>query len=1017
MKEKNKKVGFLVGVIVLTSVLFFQLAHQADALAVNLISNASLENASTNPAIPQFWQKGGTGANTRTLTYPVGGYDGVKAAKAEITTYTDGDAKWYFQQVPVNGGETYEFKDMYTSTTASYVTLRYTLSDGSYKYPDLERNLGAQASWTPFQKTFTIPTNYNLPVTHLTVFHLIKSVGSITVDAYSLTKLDTTSPVVSVSVPVAQPVSGVVTLSANATDESGVASVQFFADSNALGTPLFEAPYTFSLDTTTLINGTHTIYARAYDTLNNVAQSTTATLAVQNTVAATTGTIIFTTHVLNNDAGIATANAFTEHIASGGVEITGSPFAGSETGVSFTVTAGDYTFSQDNVSGYQPGVFSGDCNSAGMLSINVGEIKNCTITNDDTPLPTGTITVTNVIVNDNGATKTLSDFPLFIDNDNVASGVSTTVVTGNHIVSEITDPNYTRAISGDCDQNGIVVVNPGDHKSCVITNDDIAAVPPVTTPNLIANYSFETVGTNGLPQSWQKGGSGTNTRSLTYPVAGYDGVKAAKVQISAYTSGDAKWYFAYVPAQSGQQFLFSDFYTATTSSYVTMQYQLADGTFKYQDILVNIPAQNTWTHATQSFVVPTYTQPVIAMTAFHLIKSVGILTVDNYFLQQIMPPSPTDPTNLIVNPSIETVSVANNTLPYGWNKSVSPGTTATFSYGTPSQDGAKSVTVNATTYTSGAGAKWYFQEVNVLPGEEYRFADFYTSTTQSFVTVQFRLADGTYQYTDLMRLAPSATWKQAQDTFIVPANTIALTVLHGIKSVGSLTSDNYSLRKLANGNFSHGMVSLNFDDGLSSVYQNAIPILDARNLKSSQYIITHNFTDQPNYITVAQMLAMNAMGHEIGSHTQTHPYLTQITPTQAQDEIVNSKAELATLGVTPNTIFVYPYGDYNDVIRQMVIDAGYVGARSVHTGYNTKNSDKFALRDQHVESNTTFEQIRGYIDTAMATNTWLILEFHDTNNLGDQYSNTPELMTQVADYLVAQNVPVVTTAQGVALMN
>ncbi len=1017
MKEKNKKITFLGGLTVLVFALLFQVVHKVDALSVNLVPNPSLENASSNPAIPQAWQKGGTGANTRILTYPVAGYDGAKAAKTEITTYSDGDAKWYFQQVPVSGGETYEFKDMYTSTTTSYVTLRYTLSDGSYKYPDLERNISAQSAWTPFQKTFTIPTNYNLPVSYVTVFHLIKSVGTLTVDAYSLTKIDTTPPIVFVSVPLAQPVSGTVVLTANASDENGIASVQFLVDGVAIGVPLVGEPYTVPLDTTTLTNGTHSISARALDTSNNLGQSVVATLQVQNTIVPTTGTIIFKTHVVNNDVGTATANTFTGHLTSSAVEIAGSPFSGTEEGVSFIVTPGEYVFSQDTVIGYQTGIFSGDCNASGALVIAAGEIKNCLITNDDTPLPTGTITVTNVIVNDNGATKTILDFPLFINNDNVTSGVSTTVSVGNYIVSEITDPNYTRTISGDCDQNGLVVVNAGDHKFCTITNDDIAAVPPITTPNLIANYSFETTGTNGLPQSWQKGGSGANTRTLSYPVAGYDGVKAAKTQISSYTSGDAKWYFAYVPAQSGQQFLFSDFYTATTPSYVTMQYQLQDGTFKYQDILTNLPAQGTWMQATQSFVVPTYSQPVIAMTAFHLIKSVGVLTVDNYSLQQIMPPSPTDPTNLIINPSVETISVANNSLPYGWNKSVSSGTTATFSYGTPSQDGTKSVTVNASSYTSGAGAKWYFQEVNVLPGEEYRFTDFYTSTTQSFVTVQFRLADGTYQYTDLMRLTPSATWKQAQDTFVVPANALALTVLHGIKSVGSLTTDTYSLRKLTNGTFAHGMVSLNFDDGLSSVYQNAIPILDAHNLKSSQYIITHNFTDQPNYITVAQMLAMNAAGHEIGSHTQTHPYLTQITTLQAQNEIVNSKGELAALGVTPNNVFVYPYGDYNDVIRQMVIDAGYVGARSVHTGYNTKNSDKFALRDQHVESNTTFEQIRGYIDTAMATNTWLILEFHDTNNLGDQYSNTPELMTQVANYLVAQSVPVVTTAEGIALMN
>jgi peptidoglycan/xylan/chitin deacetylase (PgdA/CDA1 family) len=44
------------------------------------------------------------------------------------------------------------------------------------------------------------------------------------------------------------------------------------------------------------------------------------------------------------------------------------------------------------------------------------------------------------------------------------------------------------------------------------------------------------------------------------------------------------------------------------------------------------------------------------------------------------------------------------------------------------------------------------------------------------------------------------------------------------------------------------MVTLAFDDGLATVFNNAIPILNAHNIKSSQYIITHNFNEQRSYV-------------------------------------------------------------------------------------------------------------------------------------------------------------------------
>jgi peptidoglycan/xylan/chitin deacetylase (PgdA/CDA1 family) len=147
-------------------------------------------------------------------------------------------------------------------------------------------------------------------------------------------------------------------------------------------------------------------------------------------------------------------------------------------------------------------------------------------------------------------------------------------------------------------------------------------------PNIVPNPSVETAGTNGNPQSWARGRWGTNTATYTYPVAGSGSPKAVKVDITSYTSGDAKWWFQEVPISPNQQYTFSDSYTSTISSRVTVQYRQTDGTFKYVD-LGTLPASTAWRTGSFTFTTPAN---VTKITVFHLIKAVGSLTVDNYSL-------------------------------------------------------------------------------------------------------------------------------------------------------------------------------------------------------------------------------------------------------------------------------------------------------------------------------------------------------------------------------------------------
>ncbi|HTI34124.1 MAG TPA: LamG-like jellyroll fold domain-containing protein, partial [Miltoncostaea sp.] len=95
---------------------------------------------------------------------------------------------------------------------------------------------------------------------------------------------DTQNPVATITAPGAgATVSGAaLQVTATATDDTGVAGVQFLLDGNPLGAEDTTAPYAVTWDTTTASNGPHTLTARARDAAGNTGTSPGVTVTVSN---------------------------------------------------------------------------------------------------------------------------------------------------------------------------------------------------------------------------------------------------------------------------------------------------------------------------------------------------------------------------------------------------------------------------------------------------------------------------------------------------------------------------------------------------------------------------------------------------------------------------------------------------------------------------------------------------------------------------------------------------------------
>jgi len=113
---------------------------------------------------------------------------------------------------------------------------------------------------------------------------------------------------------------------------------------------------------------------------------------------------------------------------------------------------------------------------------NTITLPTCAATPGGSGVRSGTINVVKNVINDNGGTKTIADFPLFVNGTSVISGVTNSfeAPADAYVVTETSNANYTTAFSGDCYTNGHVNLSPGDIKTCIVTNNDIGT--PVTTP-------------------------------------------------------------------------------------------------------------------------------------------------------------------------------------------------------------------------------------------------------------------------------------------------------------------------------------------------------------------------------------------------------------------------------------------------------------------------------------------------------------------------------------------------------
>lgn len=124
--------------------------------------------------------------------------------------------------------------------------------------------------------------------------------------------------------------------------------------------------------------------------------------------------------------------------------------------------------------------------------------------------------------------------------------------------------------------------------------------------------------------------------------------------------------------------------------------------------------------------------------------------------------------------------------------------------------------------------------------------------------------------------------------------------------------------------FSHGnreekKIALTFDDGPHPKYtEEILDLLAFYQIKATFFMIGKNVSLYPE---TAKRVACE--GHEIGSHTYTHPHMLHITAKELSEELQKTENVMRSLGLPKPTLFRPPEGYRTKEQIQTVRDAGY----------------------------------------------------------------------------------------------
>lgn len=116
------------------------------------------------------------------------------------------------------------------------------------------------------------------------------------------------------------------------------------------------------------------------------------------------------------------------------------------------------------------------------------------------------------------------------------------------------------------------------------------------------------------------------------------------------------------------------------------------------------------------------------------------------------------------------------------------------------------------------------------------------------------------------------------------------------------------------------VVSLTFDAAWGADKTKGIlDILDSYGIKATFFLVgfwVDNFPDMVKEI--------NARGHEIGTHSETHPHMPKLSADKMKSELTTSSQKISAITQKQVSVFRPPFGDYDNTLVSVCEEMGIV---------------------------------------------------------------------------------------------
>ena len=151
-------------------------------------------------------------------------------------------------------------------------------------------------------------------------------------------------------------------------------------------------------------------------------------------------------------------------------------------------------------------------------------------------------------------------------------------------------------------------------------------------------------------------------------------------------------------------------------------------------------------------------------------------------------------------------------------------------------------------------------------------------------------------------------------------------------------------------------VCITFDDGCETDLISAAPLLRQLRFGATSYI-TVEYLGKPGYLSHAQLRELLAAGFEIGCHSLSHPYLTDVDDDRLREETAGAKDRLEQIAGVRVDHFSCPGGRWDARVMQAVKQAGFHTMATSRTGVNFAYTDPFALSRVAILNGTSSDAI------------------------------------------------------------